>query len=118
MVRVMAWGFLMTLFMAPEMIVEHVCRLPSIRQRLADRPLLTRHLTAFAGALCIELLMLANLIGYAYGLQGAQALMEACNHRNMVVFLAAYTAWLFAGAQVMLLIRQREADAKVKAKAF
>merc|ERR1712178_606995 len=109
MVRVLAWGFLMTLFMAPEMIVEQVCRLPAIKKKLDASPLLKRHLTAFGGALCIELLMLANLIGYAYGLDGAKVLMEACNNRHMVVFLAAYTAWLFAGAQVMLLIRHREA---------
>merc|ERR1711865_948110 len=103
-VRVLAWGLLMTLFMAPEMTAEAVCRLPSVKKYLVEHPLVARHLGAFGGAVCIELLMLANLIGYAYGLEGAQTLMATCSSRGMLVFLAAYTLWLYAGTQVMFAI--------------
>jgi len=117
MVRVMVWGLLMAAFMVPELLVERVCSLPSVQQRLKERPLLARHLTACGGAVCIEMLMLANLIGYTYGLYGAGALLSTLRHPGMPTFLAAYMVWLFSGVQIMLVIRQREAG-KLAAKCF
>lgn len=65
-------------------------------------PLLTRHLRALAGAFCIEMLILANLVGYSYGLQGAEYLL-ACGNEKL--FLVSFAAWLCAKTQLMLMIR-------------
>lgn len=117
MLHLLAWGWLMFGFMVPEVIAEQVCRLMPVRRFLDGHPLVARHLAAFGGSLCIEMLMVANLIGYTYGLEGAKELLNSCRQSSMIIFIAAYTAWLYAGAQMMMHIRQREAT-KLASKEF
>mmetsp|Transcript_61302 Transcript_61302/g.189856 ORF Transcript_61302/g.189856 Transcript_61302/m.189856 type:complete len:746 (+) Transcript_61302:36-2273(+) len=111
--NLLAWGWSLVAFLLPEMAIDRLLLRPGVRGYLEARPLLARHLTALGGSVCIQLLFVANLIGYSYGLQGARQLLSTCGQRGMVVFLLGHEAWLYACTQVMLFIRQREAEASV-----
>lgn len=114
--QLLVWGWLFVLFMLPEVFVESLAKKPSIRKWMDARPVLVRHLTCLGGSFCILLLMLANLIGYSFGLKGGKFLVEACSSWNMILFMCAYTTWLAANVQIMLIIRQREAKSAIKLK--
>ena len=62
------------------------------------------------------MLIIANLVGYSYGLKGASYLLLTVSNPRMWRFLAAFVVWLFAKTQLMLLIRQREAHAAERPK--
>lgn len=120
--HVLAWGWLMVLFLLPELFAERLAKRPRVAACLARRPIVQRHLQALGGSVCIQLLIAANLVGYSYGRKGAQYVLKACNSWSMTLFLLAHAAWLFSLTQLMLLIRQREArslrDAKLIRKSF
>eukprot|EP00928_Gymnodinium_smaydae_P038122 TRINITY_DN26353_c0_g1_i1.p1 TRINITY_DN26353_c0_g1~~TRINITY_DN26353_c0_g1_i1.p1 ORF type:complete len:794 (-),score=154.18 TRINITY_DN26353_c0_g1_i1:50-2389(-) len=120
--KLLVWGWLFVLFQVPEVLTERFLRHPTPKAFLEARPLLRRHLTALGGTVCIHMLFLANLIGYSYGVEGARVVLRACQKWSMVIFLLAHAAWLFAGVQIMLVIRDREAvcagGGKIAAKDF
>ena len=66
---------------------------------------------AFGGACSIQMLIIANLVGYSYGLKGASYLLLTVSNPRMWRFLAAFVVWIFAKTQLMLIIRQHEARA-------
>ncbi|CAE8695398.1 unnamed protein product [Polarella glacialis] len=107
--RLLVWGWLFALFVLPELLAERFCRLPAPKAFLASRPLVARHLTALGGSCCVQMLILANLIGYSYGTAGIDFVLGACQNWGMILFLLAQTAWFSAKVQLMLLVRQREA---------
>eukprot|EP00930_Biecheleria_cincta_P048995 TRINITY_DN34238_c0_g1_i1.p1 TRINITY_DN34238_c0_g1~~TRINITY_DN34238_c0_g1_i1.p1 ORF type:complete len:774 (+),score=109.64 TRINITY_DN34238_c0_g1_i1:70-2391(+) len=115
--RLLVWGWMFALFVTPELVVERIYRLPVPRGFLKRHPLLTRHLSALGGGCCILLLMLANLVGYSYGLNGAEYLWRAIKRsQKMQLFILAMWFWAAAKTQLMMLIRLREVGSSNEAK--
>eukprot|EP00931_Biecheleriopsis_adriatica_P121491 TRINITY_DN96571_c0_g1_i1.p1 TRINITY_DN96571_c0_g1~~TRINITY_DN96571_c0_g1_i1.p1 ORF type:complete len:848 (+),score=118.60 TRINITY_DN96571_c0_g1_i1:156-2546(+) len=115
--HLLTWGWMFALFLLPELLVERLYRVPSLKDFLDRRPLLTRHLTALGGACCIVLLVTANLVGYSYGIQGLEYLKKALFQSWKVqLFYLAHIAWFAAKTQLMLQIRQCEARSSGLAK--
>ena len=75
---------------------------------LDSHPTAARHLRALGGAMCIQMLIVANLVGYSYGLKGASYLFLTVSNCRMWRFLSFFVMWLFAKTQLMLIIRQHE----------
>jgi len=109
--RLLVWGWLLALFVVPELAAERFCSLPRWKAWLDEHPTAARHMRAFGGACSIQMLIIANLVGYSYGLKGASYLLLTVSNPRMWRFLAAFVVWLFAKTQLMLIIRQHEARA-------
>ena len=103
--RLLLWGWLIVLFMLPEMTVGALVP----RRVWHGRPTAHR-MVACAGAVCSILTMMsANLVGFALGLDGLGAVVRGILHdASGITFLLASCGALFVGVQVMFEIRQAE----------
>lgn len=104
--RLLAWGWLITLFILPEIICKSYL-LPFSRY---GHHRWYRHVAALGGVGNVLLMMGANLVGFAVGLDGAKYLVEqlfTTVQGGRFMLLACGT--LFVGVQVMFEYREEEA---------
>ncbi|OAA54335.1 glycerol/H+ symporter [Niveomyces insectorum RCEF 264] len=104
--RLLVWGWLVVLFFVPEVLASYL---------FPRRGVWARHPTAYRMLCCggavinILLMMTANLVGFAVGLDGLQSIVHGILHDWAgVVFLVTACGALFVGVQVMFEIRQAE----------
>lgn len=103
--RVLMWGWLITLFVLPEILAT--LAFPAKRWR--DRPNTYRVLCGIGGAFNILLMMIANLVGFAIGIDGLKGLVQGIvGSAAGVAFLAGACGALFVGVQVMFEVREEE----------
>lgn len=111
--QLLYWGWLVVLFLMPEAFA----RILFPARKFAAYPTIYRHLSAI-GAVCnILMMMAANLVGFAIGLDGLKDLVKGIlgSYGGLAYFFAACGA-LFVGAQMMFEIRQEELRAGVNLK--
>ncbi|KAF8438295.1 MBOAT, membrane-bound O-acyltransferase family-domain-containing protein [Terfezia claveryi] len=103
--RLLAWGWLVTLFVLPEFVAQKL--FPA--GKFEGRETLYRHLCAAGAVGNILMMMAANLVGFAIGLDGLKVLISGIlgGYDGIFYFLGACTA-LFVGAQVMFEHREDE----------
>ncbi|KAL1732281.1 MBOAT, membrane-bound O-acyltransferase family-domain-containing protein [Schizophyllum commune] len=102
--RLLAWGWLVTLFVVPEIIGRKL--LPE--SRFGDRPWY-RHVCAFGGVLNVLMMMTANLVGFVIGIDGVKYFLhQLVGSTEGLRFLAAVFACLFVGVQLMFEYREEE----------
>jgi hypothetical protein len=65
--RLLAWGWLIALFILPEIMATNFIMLPPVRRALGDYHI---HVCALGGTLNILMMMAANLVGFAVGVEG------------------------------------------------
>ena len=65
--RLLAWGWLIALFILPEIVATNFVTLPIVRKALGDYHI---HLCALGGTVNILMMMTANLVGFAVGVDG------------------------------------------------
>lgn len=82
--RLLLWGWLIVLFMLPEMVARKL--FPA--RKWEDNPTAYRMLTCGAGVCNIIMMMMANMVGFAVGLDGLQSIIKA-------IFGDASGKWLF-----------------------
>ncbi|KAA8644226.1 hypothetical protein EYZ11_004524 [Aspergillus tanneri] len=111
--RLLMWGWLITLFFLPEAIATIL--FPARRWR--------SHLTAYrvicgVGAVVNALMMMiANLVGFALGIDGLRGLLaEMLGSYSGIAYLGIACGALFVGVQTMFEIRQQEARAGIHLK--
>ncbi|KAL1739025.1 MBOAT, membrane-bound O-acyltransferase family-domain-containing protein [Schizophyllum fasciatum] len=102
--RLLAWGWLVTLFVIPEIIGRAI--LP--QSRFGDRAWY-RHVCALGGVLNVLMMMAANLVGFVIGVDGVQYfLQQLFGSAEGLRFLVAVIACLFIGVQLMFEYREEE----------
>lgn len=103
--RLLIWGWLVVLFVLPEAIATLM--FPS--RSWKDRPDVYRWICGVGATGNILMMMAANLVGFAVGLDGLQGLVDGIvSSLGGRVFLLAACITLFVGAQVMFEVREAE----------
>ncbi|KAK9321501.1 MBOAT, membrane-bound O-acyltransferase family-domain-containing protein [Lipomyces orientalis] len=103
--RLLAWGWLITLFVIPEVAAKLI--FPA--KKWGTKPIY-RHMCAIGGVANIYMLMLANLVGFAVGLDGLRDMLRDIFSTWMGIPYFLFTsACLFVGVQVMFEVRAQEA---------
>ncbi|CAO1624089.1 unnamed protein product [Sympodiomycopsis kandeliae] len=99
--KLLTWGWVVTLFLIPELLARKLFPWKETTSH--------RHLAAFGGALNVLLMMTANLIGFAIGVDGIQYMWsQLLGTYTGVRFLISAIATLFVGVQVMFEYRNEE----------
>ncbi|PGH06452.1 hypothetical protein AJ79_06542 [Helicocarpus griseus UAMH5409] len=103
--RLLMWGWLITLFVLPEIIATAL--FPPHRWR--EHPEAYRVLCGAGTVFNILMMMAANLVGFAVGLDGLKGLVSGIvGSAGGLVYLVAACLTLFVGVQVMFEIREGE----------
>lgn len=111
--RLLMWGWLITLFVAPEVIAT----LLFPKRKWQGRPTAYRVICGVGAVGNILMMMAANLVGFAIGLDGLKGLVEGIvGSYSGLVFLGTACAALFVGVQVMFEIREGEIREGVRMK--
>ncbi|WFC95807.1 glycerol transporter [Malassezia brasiliensis] len=108
----LAWAWLITLFIAPEAAARYV--LPS--RTYGARPWY-RHVCALGGALNVLMMTTANLVGFVVGVDGVKYLWsQLVRSRAGMLFLAEAIPTLFVGVQLMFEYRAEELRRNIQRK--
>ncbi|KAL5526721.1 GUP1 [Sanghuangporus sanghuang] len=102
--RLLAWGWLVTLFIVPEVAARYV--LPSAK--FGNRPWY-RHVCALGGVANVLMMLSANLVGFVIGVDGIKYLAgQVFGTLEGLQFLVLACTCLFVGVQVMFEYREEE----------
>ncbi|KAL2856035.1 MBOAT, membrane-bound O-acyltransferase family-domain-containing protein [Aspergillus pseudoustus] len=111
--RLLMWGWLITLFVLPEVIGTLL--FPPSRWR--SRPNTYRVICGIGAVGNILMMMIANLVGFALGIDGIKSLLsELLGSYAGLVYLVSACCALFVGVQVMFEIREEELRAGIRMK--
>lgn len=103
--RLLVWGWLITLFVLPEVLAT----LAFPAKKWQDHPEAHRMLCGLGAVGNILMMMAANLVGFAVGVDGLKGLVEGIiDSWGGRLFLLGACATLFVGAQVMFEWREAE----------
>ncbi|POR35483.1 Glycerol uptake protein 1 [Tolypocladium paradoxum] len=103
--RLLIWGWLIVLFMVPEWTASYLFP----RRRWESRPTAYRMLCCVGAVANVLMMMAANLVGFAVGLDGLESIVKGILHDwSGVLFLVVACSCLFVGIQVMFEIREAE----------
>ncbi|KJZ71589.1 hypothetical protein HIM_08983 [Hirsutella minnesotensis 3608] len=103
--RLLIWGWLIVLFMVPEWTAAYLFP----RRSWEARPTAYRMLCCVGAVANVLMMMAANLIGFAVGLDGLQSIVRGILHDwSGIVFLVVACSCLFVGIQIMFEIREAE----------
>lgn len=102
--KLLTWGWLVTLFILPEII----CRQFFTEKQYGDLWWF-RHLCAAGGVVNVLMMMTANLVGFAIGTDGmAYMWQQLLADWDGILFMFSACAVLFVGVQVMFEYREEE----------
>lgn len=111
--QLLMWGWLITLFVLPEVIGTLL--FPASRWR--SRPNAYRVICGIGAVGNVLMMMIANLVGFALGVDGIKGLLSQLlgSYAGLVYLVSACCA-LFVGVQVMFEIREEELRAGIRMK--
>jgi D-alanyl-lipoteichoic acid acyltransferase DltB (MBOAT superfamily) len=111
--RLLMWGWLITIFVLPEMIAGML--FPA--RKWKDRPNMYRMICGLGGVAQVLMLMVANLVGFALGLDGLKGLVNGImGSWDGLAFLLIACVALFTGVQFMFEHRESEKRKGIKMK--
>ena len=111
--RLLAWGWLITLFVLPEVLAT--VAFPA--KKWQGRPEVYRMICGVGAVFNILLMMAANLVGFAVGLDGLTGLLTGIlRSQSGWAFLLATCAALYVGVQVMFEVREGELRKGIRLK--
>lgn len=111
--RLLMWGWLITLFLLPEALAGWL--FPARRWR--SRPTAYRILSGVGSVGNVLMLIIANLVGFALGVDGLRDLLASLTGSySGIAYMISCCAVLFVGVQVMFEIRQDELRAGINLK--
>ncbi|KAI4281093.1 MAG: hypothetical protein L6R35_005747 [Caloplaca aegaea] len=103
--KLLIWGWLVTLFVLPEVLAGYAFP----KRRWKDNPEAYRMICGVGAVGNILMMIAANLVGFAVGLDGLRDLVRGIlGSYSGLVFLAAASIALFVAAQVMFELREHE----------
>ncbi|KAI1809301.1 putative glycerol:H+ symporter [Poronia punctata] len=103
--NLLVWGWLIVFFMLPEMAAGALFP----KRRWEGRPTTYRFLCAVGAVANILMMITANLVGFAFGVDGLKAILAGIfEHFSGYLFLAGACTALFVGVQNMFEIRESE----------
>ncbi|KAK2046891.1 MBOAT family protein [Colletotrichum somersetense] len=103
--RLLIWGWLIVLFLLPEVLAQLL--FPA--RKWEGRPDAYRRLCGIGAVANVLMMMIANLVGFAVGLDGLQSILYGIFHDwSGVTFLVIACASLYMGVQIMFEIRESE----------
>ncbi|KXX78169.1 Glycerol uptake protein 1 [Madurella mycetomatis] len=103
--NLLIWGWLIVVFFLPEIAAGYI--LP--RRKWEGRPTAYRMLCCVGGVGNVLMMISANLVGFAVGLDGLESIVRGIfKDYSGLVFLVTACSALFVGIQVMFEIRQTE----------
>ncbi|TGJ86681.1 hypothetical protein E0Z10_g2079 [Xylaria hypoxylon] len=103
--HLLIWGWLIVFFMLPEMAAGSLFP----KRDWETRPTMFRMLCSFGVVGNIFMMMMANLVGFAFGVDGLWAIVAGIfEHFSGLVFLTFACTVMFVGAQIMFEIRESE----------
>ncbi|KAK5079095.1 glycerol transporter [Lithohypha guttulata] len=103
--QLLAWGWLIVFFVLPEILAT--IAFPKSKWR--DRPTTYRMICGVGAVFNIMMMMAANLVGFAVGLDGLKGLVTAMISSTAgLLYTAVACSVLFVGAQVMFEHREEE----------
>jgi D-alanyl-lipoteichoic acid acyltransferase DltB (MBOAT superfamily) len=109
--RLLMWGWLVVIFLIPE--IAATLSFPARKWR--DRPEAYRMLCGVGAIGNILMMMVANLVGYAIGIDGLKGLVHGIIGSTAgVALFAAACGCLFIGVQIMFEVREEEKRAGIK----
>ncbi|KAF8533912.1 glycerol:H+ symporter [Trichophaea hybrida] len=101
--KLLAWGWLIVLFVIPEIVARKVFK------RFQARKTLYRHLFALGAVANVLMMMSANLVGFAIGLDGLKEMIRGVfGSYQGVAFITLALVSIFVGVQIMFEIREAE----------
>lgn len=108
--KLLAWGWLVVLFVIPEL----VCRKVFPKRRFEGRERAYRYLSGLGAVGNVIMMMGANLVGFAIGVEGVRDLMRGVlgSWEGFGFVLLACTA-LFMAVQIMFEVREEEKRAGI-----
>ncbi|KAL8924923.1 MAG: hypothetical protein Q9208_003806 [Pyrenodesmia sp. 3 TL-2023] len=111
--KLLIWGWLVTLFVLPEVLAGYAFP----KRKWQGREDVYRMICGIGAVGNILMMMAANLVGFAVGLDGLRDLVRGIvGSYSGLVFLAAACGALFVGAQVMFELREHELRHGIKLK--
>ncbi|MCJ1381634.1 glycerol transporter [Xylographa soralifera] len=103
--KLLMWGWLISLFVLPEVLASFLFP----KKKWQNHKTAYRWICGVGAVGNILMMMAANLVGFAVGLDGLQGLVHGIvGSYSGLVFLATACAALFVGAQVMFETREQE----------
>ncbi|CAM1504655.1 Fc.00g022460.m01.CDS01 [Cosmosporella sp. VM-42] len=103
--RLLIWGWLIVLFMVPEWVAAYLFPKRKWENRVTEY----RMLCSVGCVINVLMMISANLVGFAVGLDGLQSIARGIVHDwSGVFFLFAACSCLFVGIQIMFEIRESE----------
>lgn len=103
--RLLMWGWLVTLFVLPEALAGMM--FPA--KRWSSRPTTYRVLCGMGSVANVLMMMIANLVGFALGLDGMKDLLAGLTGSySGIAYMVSCCVVLFVGVQVMFEIREDE----------
>ncbi|KUI57103.1 Glycerol uptake protein 1 [Cytospora mali] len=111
--RLLIWAWLIVLFIVP----EAVARIAFPKKNFEGRERRYRMICCVGAVANVLMLMAANLVGFAFGLDGLQSILRGIFQElsGMLFFITACSA-LFVGVQVMFEVRESEARKGISLK--
>ena len=105
------WGWLITLFVLPEVLAT------MWGKQFRDDPQTYRILCGIGAVFNILMMMIANLVGFAIGIDGLKGLIVGIVGSTWgAVFIAAVCGTLYTGVQVMYEVREQEKREGIRMK--
>ncbi|KNC97131.1 hypothetical protein, variant [Spizellomyces punctatus DAOM BR117] len=104
--KLLTWGWLVAIFILPELALRKSFATPQFRAKLGGW---YRMLKGIAAVLNIWLMMIANLVGFAVGVDGVREMMrQIIFGEGGTVFLVCSFVAVFAAVQLMFELREEE----------
>lgn len=111
--RLLMWGWLVTLFVLPEVLAT----IAFPPKRWSSRPTAYRVLCGVGSVGNILMMMVANLVGFALGLDGLNDLLASLTGSYLgLTYMVSCCVVLFVGVQVMFEVREGELRAGINLK--
>jgi D-alanyl-lipoteichoic acid acyltransferase DltB (MBOAT superfamily) len=111
--RLLMWGWLITLFVLPEIAATFA--FPA--KKWKDRPTAYRWICGVGAVGNVLMMMIANLVGFAIGIDGLKGLLHGIIGSTAgLIFLAGACGALFVGVQVMFEVREQEKREGIRMK--
>ncbi|KAL9479897.1 hypothetical protein ACSS6W_004683 [Trichoderma asperelloides] len=103
--RLLIWGWLIVIFMVPEWTATYLFP----KRKWESRPTEYRMLCCIGAVGNVLMMISANLVGFAVGLDGLRSILSSILHDwSGVFFILTASSCLFVGIQIMFEIRESE----------
>ncbi|KAF1811167.1 glycerol:H+ symporter-like protein [Eremomyces bilateralis CBS 781.70] len=111
--RLLQWGWLVSFFVMPEVLASKLFP----KHQWQSRPNAYRIICGIGAVGNIIMMMVANLVGFAIGLDGIKSLVHGIvGSWSGLLYVAAASGTLFVGAQIMFELREEELRHRIKMK--